>query len=104
MLSKALQTATRQMAWAWPRFGEALPASAISILIVSPQTREDLAPRQVVSCIRAGSHEREFLEIETPVLMPRPAAPDPVPFTTHHKHPHLAVFPADRHRAPPQSD
>jgi len=74
-----------KLAWAG-RVDEALTRSAISDLIVSPQTRETSAARQARQlCIRAGSNEREFLEIETPCSCEAGGADGPA-VTPHHKH------------------
>nr|YP_002049107.1 lysyl-tRNA synthetase [Paulinella chromatophora]ACB42897.1 lysyl-tRNA synthetase [Paulinella chromatophora] len=54
-------------------------------LIVSPQTRETLRRRaQVVSGIRRWLDEREFLEIETPVLHVEAGGAEARPFITQH--------------------
>ncbi|MDP4830985.1 MAG: OB-fold nucleic acid binding domain-containing protein, partial [Cyanobium sp. MAG_185] len=54
-------------------------------LIVSPHTRETFRRRAVaVSSMRRWLDEREFLEIETPVLQSVPGGADARPFETHH--------------------
>ena len=54
-------------------------------LIVSPDTRETFRRRaQLVSGIRRWLDERDFLEIETPVLQSEPGGADARPFETHH--------------------
>jgi lysyl-tRNA synthetase class 2 len=54
-------------------------------LIVSPDTRETFRRRAVaVSAMRRWLDEREFLEIETPVLQSVPGGADARPFETHH--------------------
>jgi lysyl-tRNA synthetase class 2 len=54
-------------------------------LIVSPHTRETFRRRAVaVSAMRRWLDEREFLEIETPVLQSVPGGADARPFETHH--------------------
>ena len=54
-------------------------------LIVSPQSRETFRRRALtVSTIRRWLDDREFLEIETPVLQSQPGGADARPFETHH--------------------
>ena len=54
-------------------------------LIVSPQSRETFRRRALtVSAIRRWLDERDFLEIETPVLQSQPGGADARPFETHH--------------------
>ena len=54
-------------------------------LIVSPHTRETFRRRAVaVSAMRRWLDERDFLEIETPVLQNVPGGADARPFETHH--------------------
>ena len=54
-------------------------------LIVSPHTRETFRRRAVaVSSMRRWLDEREFLEIETPVLQSVTGGADARPFETHH--------------------
>ena len=54
-------------------------------LIVSPQTRETFRRRaRMVSAMRRWLDERDFLEIETPVLQSVPGGADARPFETHH--------------------
>ena len=54
-------------------------------LIVSPDTRDTFRRRaQLVSGIRRWLDERDFLEIETPVLQSEPGGADARPFETHH--------------------
>jgi lysyl-tRNA synthetase class 2 len=54
-------------------------------LIVSPQSRETFRRRALtVSAIRRWLDEREFLEIETPVLQSEAGGADARPFITHH--------------------
>ena len=54
-------------------------------LIVSPDTRETFRRRaRLVSAIRRWLDERDFLEIETPVLQSEPGGADARPFETHH--------------------
>jgi len=54
-------------------------------LIVTPQSRETFRRRAVtVSAIRRWLDDREFLEIETPVLQSQPGGADARPFETHH--------------------
>ena len=54
-------------------------------LIVSPHTRETFRRRAVaVSAMRRWLDERDFLEIETPVLQSVPGGADARPFETHH--------------------
>ena len=54
-------------------------------LIVSPQSRETFRRRALtVSAIRRWLDERDFLEIETPVLQSQPGGADARPFDTHH--------------------
>jgi lysyl-tRNA synthetase class 2 len=54
-------------------------------LIVSPDTRETFRRRALaVSAIRRWLDERQFLEIETPVLQSVPGGADARPFETHH--------------------
>ena len=54
-------------------------------LIVSPQSRETFRRRALtVSGIRRWLDERQFLEIETPVLQAEAGGADARPFITHH--------------------
>ncbi len=54
-------------------------------LIVSPDTRETFRRRALaVSAMRRWLDERDFLEIETPVLQSQPGGADARPFETHH--------------------
>ena len=54
-------------------------------LVVSPDTRETFRRRaRLVSGIRRWLDERDFLEIETPVLQSEPGGADARPFETHH--------------------
>ena len=54
-------------------------------LIVSPDTRETFRRRALlVSGIRRWLDQRDFLEIETPVLQSEPGGADARPFETHH--------------------
>jgi lysyl-tRNA synthetase class 2 len=54
-------------------------------LVVSPQTRETFRRRALlVSGIRRWLDERQFLEIETPVLNAEAGGAEARPFTTHH--------------------
>ena len=54
-------------------------------LIVSPQSRETFRRRALlVSGIRRWLDERQFLEIETPVLQAQAGGADARPFITHH--------------------
>jgi lysyl-tRNA synthetase class 2 len=54
-------------------------------LIVSPHTRETFRRRALaVSAMRRWLDERDFLEIETPVLQSQPGGADARPFETHH--------------------
>ena len=54
-------------------------------LIVTPQSRETFRRRALtVSAIRRWLDDREFLEIDTPVLQSQPGGADARPFETHH--------------------
>ena len=54
-------------------------------LIVSPHTRETFRRRaRIVSTMRRWLDERDFLEIETPVLQTEAGGADARPFETHH--------------------
>ncbi|WP_114993633.1 lysine--tRNA ligase [Synechococcus sp. UW179A] len=54
-------------------------------LIVTPQARETFRRRALtVSAIRRWLDDRDFLEIETPVLQSQPGGADARPFETHH--------------------
>ena len=54
-------------------------------LIVSPDTRDTFRRRaRLVSGIRRWLDDRQFLEIETPVLQSEPGGADARPFETHH--------------------
>ena len=54
-------------------------------LIVNPQSRDAFVIRaKTVSFIRRWLEDREFLEIETPVLQAEPGGADARPFITHH--------------------
>ena len=54
-------------------------------LIVSPGTRDTFRRRALaVSAMRRWLDERDFLEIETPVLQSQPGGADARPFETHH--------------------
>ncbi len=54
-------------------------------LIVSPHTRETFRRRaRLVSAMRRWLDERDFLEIETPVLQTQAGGADARPFETHH--------------------
>ena len=54
-------------------------------LVVSPDSRETFRRRaRLVSGIRRWLDQRDFLEIETPVLQSEPGGADARPFETHH--------------------
>jgi lysyl-tRNA synthetase class 2 len=54
-------------------------------LVVSPDTRDTFRRRaRLVSGIRRWLDDRDFLEIETPVLQSQPGGADARPFETHH--------------------
>lgn len=53
--------------------------------IVTPRTREIFARRiQIVRALRRFMEERDFLEVETPMLQPIPGGATARPFSTHH--------------------
>src|SRR5712691_1142044 len=54
-------------------------------LIMNPQSRETLRRRsRIVAAMRAWLVERDYLEVETPMLHPIPGGAAARPFVTHH--------------------
>ena len=55
-------------------------------LIVNPEVRDIFTKRsKIISSIRRYLDEKEFLEVETPILQPIPGGGNARPFVTHHK-------------------
>ncbi len=54
-------------------------------LVMNPEVKEVFAKRfKIVAAIRQAAMEREFLEVETPMLHPIPGGATAKPFITHH--------------------
>lgn len=54
-------------------------------LIANPEVRAVAIQRdRIVDAIRAFFHDRDFLEVETPILQPIPGGANARPFVTHH--------------------
>ncbi len=54
-------------------------------LIVNPEAREIFVRRsRVIQAVRAFLLERDFLEVETPMMQPIPGGAEAAPFKTHH--------------------
>ena len=83
MLTKSLQPLPDK--WHGPADVEKRYRQRYLDLIVTPQSRETFRRRALtVSAIRRWLDEREFLEIETPVLQSEAGGADARPFITHH--------------------
>src|SRR3989338_3331223 len=54
-------------------------------LIVNPEVKERFLKRsKLISSLRAFLNERQFIEVETPILQPIPGGANARPFITHH--------------------
>jgi len=55
-------------------------------LIMNPEVRDIFIQRsQIIQSIRTFLLERDFLEVETPMMQPIPGGAEATPFVTHHK-------------------
>lgn len=62
-------------------------------LIVNPEVRETFVARsKIVQIIRDYLNEKEFLEVETPILQPLYGGGNALPFKTHHNRLHRDLF------------
>lgn len=62
-------------------------------LIVNPEVKETFLVRsQVIRLLREFLYERQFIEVETPILHPIPGGAEARPFKTHHNTLHMDLF------------